>query len=259
MNEVKRCFCYLLNNNSILHRSTAKRWSTSVPSPPWTARRPWGAGSRFASPTSGHGRPDLNTDLQGRLTTGRFTIHLRSMVIPETSRYEQDQWFSTGPLQHTFGPPKPGSQFYVGRQSFFTQKSRVATFHKLRITVLDDDIPLINDWNRYIFICQAALVLKDSDSTRSLWNHKFEFLYTITLKEKSLQVSKRQPHVIWTLFHLAVLQGLLWWKLVTSFFAFQLEVEVLNKGPETLDLTFCFHTYFNVPDVRKCALYNFQG
>jgi hypothetical protein len=34
---------------------------------------------------------------------------------------------------------------------------------------------------------------------------------------------------------------------------------VLNKGPETLDLTFCFHTYLKVPDVEKCALYNFRG
>ena len=31
-------------------------------------------------------------------------------------------------------------------------------------------------------------MLKDTESTRGVWNQKFEFLYTITLKERSLQV-----------------------------------------------------------------------
>jgi len=82
---VKRAFC-------LTHRSTAKRWSTSVRSPPWTARRPWGAGSRFAFPTSVHGRLDPSTVSQGLLTTGRFTIHHRSTVIPEMLRYEKFWW-----------------------------------------------------------------------------------------------------------------------------------------------------------------------
>ena len=48
-------------------------------------------------------------------------------------------------------------------------------------------------------------------------------------------------------------------RLFIMFFQFQLEAEVLNKGVEKLDLTFCFHTYFAVPDVEECALYNFRG
>ena len=37
-------------------------------------------------------------------------------------------------------------------------------------------------------IFQAALLLKDTEASRGIWNHSFEFLYTITLKERSLQV-----------------------------------------------------------------------
>ncbi len=40
---------------------------------------------------------------------------------------------------------------------------------------------------------------------------------------------------------------------------FQLEADVINKGVETLDMTFCFHTYFAVPDVTQCSLFNFRG
>jgi len=72
---------------------------------------------------------------------------------------------------------------------------------------------------------KAAFLLKDTDTSRSTWNFQFHFLYTITLKENSLH----------------------------------LEVEVLNKGIEKLDLTFCFHTYFKVLDILECRLSNFKG
>ena len=38
-----------------------------------------------------------------------------------------------------------------------------------------------------------------------------------------------------------------------------MEADVLNKGSEAFDLTFCFHTYFKVPDVRQAKITDFKG
>ncbi|CAB4058655.1 E5.1.3.15 [Lepeophtheirus salmonis] len=67
----------------------------------------------------------------------------------------------------------------------------------------------------------AVAILQHDDETLKLWPYNFEFIYTIkVLEDKKL--------------------------------SFQMEVH--NKSEKEFDFTFCFHTYFNVPDVKKCAI-----
>ena len=72
---------------------------------------------------------------------------------------------------------------------------------------------------------ELTLELKDSEETRKMWDKKFTFLYTITLKEKSLN----------------------------------LKVHVKNEGDSEFDLTFCFHTYFTTSDLTSVQVSNLKG
>ena len=67
------------------------------------------------------------------------------------------------------------------------------------------------------------LCLEDTEETRKIWDKKFRLLYAITLASDSLRMD--------------------------------VEVENTNSNPgDIFPLTFCLHTYINVPDVTKCQL-----
>lgn len=72
-------------------------------------------------------------------------------------------------------------------------------------------------------------MLKDTEATRKSWDHRFTLKYSLVLKATELQ----------------------------------LEATVINEneGPSSssFSMTFCFHTYINLPDVRRCHLEGFQG
>ena len=67
--------------------------------------------------------------------------------------------------------------------------------------------------------------LKDTEETRQLWNKAFTLTFTITLKATEVD----------------------------------LNVVVVNRGDEELDMTFCFHTYFTVSDLQKVEISNLKG
>ncbi|XP_065178793.1 uncharacterized protein LOC135809380 [Sycon ciliatum] len=102
-----------------------------------------------------------------------------------------------------FGPWKLGPQHGFARISRFT----------LDKTEKTDDC------------AHSVFSLKDSDATRAMWEHRFEFRYHINLSKKSLQ----------------------------------LRVEVQNTGSASFDFTTLLHTYFGTKDVTQMSVQGLKG
>ena len=67
---------------------------------------------------------------------------------------------------------------------------------------------------------RAVFRLRDNEYTRSLWNHKFELIYTVTVSDCSLR----------------------------------LEICVENVDVNAFQFTACLHTYFKTVNIRNCAV-----
>ncbi|KAK4319388.1 hypothetical protein Pmani_009671 [Petrolisthes manimaculis] len=72
---------------------------------------------------------------------------------------------------------------------------------------------------------EAMFQLLDNEFTRSMWNYPFSLTYRLILREKELHFN----------------------------------ISVYNPGAETLSFTFLLHTYFKVPDVRRCQITGMRG
>ncbi len=75
------------------------------------------------------------------------------------------------------------------------------------------------------FTFQTVLILTQDDSTSKVWDFKFNFVYSLTLTARSLQMS----------------------------------VDVSNNSDSNMEFTFALHTYYNVPDVTACRVTNLKG
>ncbi|XP_064620806.1 uncharacterized protein LOC135483728 [Lineus longissimus] len=71
----------------------------------------------------------------------------------------------------------------------------------------------------------AVFSLTDNDDTRKMWNHNFKLIYTVVLKELSLET----------------------------------KLQVDNTGPSSFDFTCLLHTYFQLQDVTKSTVTGLKG
>ncbi|XP_064077446.1 uncharacterized protein LOC135195046 [Macrobrachium nipponense] len=72
---------------------------------------------------------------------------------------------------------------------------------------------------------EAIFQLLDNEFTRSMWNYPFSLTYRLILREKELHFN----------------------------------ISVYNPGAEVLSFTLLLHTYFKVPDVRRCQITGMRG
>ncbi|XP_053639288.1 uncharacterized protein [Cherax quadricarinatus] len=72
---------------------------------------------------------------------------------------------------------------------------------------------------------EAMFQLLDNEFTRSMWNYPFSLTYRLILREKELHFN----------------------------------ISVYNPGAETHSFTLLLHTYFKVPDVRRCQITGMRG
>uniref|UniRef100_V5IHU1 glucose-6-phosphate 1-epimerase n=1 Tax=Ixodes ricinus TaxID=34613 RepID=V5IHU1_IXORI len=72
---------------------------------------------------------------------------------------------------------------------------------------------------------RVVLKLVDDDYTRSIWDHRFEFSLSITLKKSELDI----------------------------------QLAVTNNGGNEFEFTVLVHPYWKVPDVRECQLSGCHG
>jgi len=72
---------------------------------------------------------------------------------------------------------------------------------------------------------EALFQLLDSEYTRAVWNYSFSLTYRLILREKELHFN----------------------------------ISVYNPAAETLSCNLLLHTYFKVPDVRRCQITGLRG
>ncbi|KAA0184676.1 hypothetical protein HAZT_HAZT002848 [Hyalella azteca] len=72
---------------------------------------------------------------------------------------------------------------------------------------------------------EAMFQLLDNEYTRTMWNYPFSLTYRLILREKELHFN----------------------------------ISVYNPGAETLSCNLLLHTYFKVPDVRRCQITGMRG
>ena len=68
---------------------------------------------------------------------------------------------------------------------------------------------------------QIVMTLLTNENTKKLWEHEFEFTYSVKLTVNQLL----------------------------------LKASVDNKGDKDFELTFCFHTYFRVPKIADASVH----
>ncbi|XP_071042373.1 uncharacterized protein [Parasteatoda tepidariorum] len=73
---------------------------------------------------------------------------------------------------------------------------------------------------------RVTFILKDSEASRAMWNHKFVFEYTLILTSES---------------------------------DLKMEAMITNSGDVSFNFTFLLHTYFSTPDVFNCKVIGLQG
>ena len=81
----------------------------------------------------------------------------------------------------------------------------------------------------------AVFQLRDNEWTRSLWNHRFEILYTVVLTLSSIRMEMTIKNL-----------------------NYMVDCENRNKC-NTFEFTNCLHTYFRTADIRNCLIKGLQN
>lgn len=154
-----------------------------------------------------NGEDSLVLHLFGATVTSWRTGGEEVLFVSKESRFDNKTPIRGGiPIVFPqFGPWPLGPNHGFARSSMWTVKEPPAKTEDGNHTVL--------------------LTLEDSDHTRSMWNHKFQLSYRVTLKKSELLLS----------------------------------LSVVNKGDSKFDFTTLLHPYWSVPDVRNCKLSGCSG